>query len=179
MAKMCEMFPVKRKPGITLETMCCVWQPANVMYVAGQRAMSLLLEEGGTRWAGLSKKKKRKCMSHSQDARRVVISSSSCVCVWSTEGRVHLLCLRICVRVCVEVMCCGVMCVSLGRGSWCTMQACSHTDGEVGGRSNLSYWFFSEMIWLSSSLHWKVRALVVIALGCCLNKCISCSLTIC
>lgn len=60
--------------------------------------------------------KKKKCRSHSQDAPLVVISSSSCVCVWSTEGRVHLLCLRICVRVCVEVMCFGCVCV-VGGGA--------------------------------------------------------------
>lgn len=43
---MCEMFPVKHKPGINLDMMFFVWQRANVMYVTGQRAMSLLLEKG-------------------------------------------------------------------------------------------------------------------------------------
>lgn len=48
-AKMCEMFPVKRKPVINLDTVFFVWQPANVMYITGQEAMSLLLEKG---WRG-------------------------------------------------------------------------------------------------------------------------------
>lgn len=44
---MCEMFPVQRKPGINLDTLFFVWQLANVMYVTGQRAVSLLHEGGG------------------------------------------------------------------------------------------------------------------------------------
>lgn len=144
---MCEMFPAKCKPGINLDRMCCVWQPANVMYVAGQRAMSLLLEEeGGGWWVGLSRRKK-KCRSHSQDARHVVISSSSCVCVWSTEGRVCLLCLRICVHVCVEVTCCRGVCLCVvWRRECCATQTCWHNNREVGGWSNLSKCIFQS--WL-------------------------------
>lgn len=55
-AKMCEMFPVKRKPCINLDTMFSVWQRANVMYVTGQRAMSLLFKREGRRGGVLRKK---------------------------------------------------------------------------------------------------------------------------
>lgn len=54
--KMCEKFPVKRKPGINLDTVFFVWQAANVMYVAGHGAVSLLLERGAER--SLRRKKK-------------------------------------------------------------------------------------------------------------------------
>lgn len=109
-------------------------------------------KKGAGRWAGL----KKNCWSHSQDAHRVVISSSSCVCVWTTEGRGHLLCLRICVCVCVEVMCCGGVCVWLGGCG-----VLHQTDRKVGGWSNLSNCFFSGMNWPSLSLPWRVKALVV------------------
>lgn len=45
MVKMCEIFPVKCKPGINLDMVFFVCQPANVMNVTGQRAESLLCEE--------------------------------------------------------------------------------------------------------------------------------------
>lgn len=41
---MCEMFPVKCKPGINLDTVFFVCQPANVMHVTGQRAVITLAE---------------------------------------------------------------------------------------------------------------------------------------
>lgn len=75
--------------------------------------MSLLLQQG--RAVEREKKKKRKCRSLSQDARRVVISCSSCVCVYSAEGRVHLLCLLLCERVCVEA--CAAVASTCGSGA--------------------------------------------------------------
>lgn len=74
--KMCEMFPVKCKPGINLDTVFFVWQPANVIYVTGQRAVSLLLEKG---WRGCPGEKKSS--PNSQDGILVVITWQSCVCV--------------------------------------------------------------------------------------------------
>lgn len=53
--KMCEMFRVKDKPRINPDTVFFVWQSANVMNVAGQRAMSLLLQRGAGE--GLREKK--------------------------------------------------------------------------------------------------------------------------
>lgn len=43
--EMCEMFPVKCKPGIKLDTVFCVWHLANVMYGRGQSTMSLFWEK--------------------------------------------------------------------------------------------------------------------------------------
>lgn len=43
---MCEMFPVKCKPGIKVDTVFFERQLANVMYGRGQRGMSLLWEKG-------------------------------------------------------------------------------------------------------------------------------------
>lgn len=75
--KMCEMFPVKRKPGINLDTVFFVRQPANVMYVTGQRAMSLLHEWGRRGHLG----EKRAVLTPRTVGRLVVISWPSCVCV--------------------------------------------------------------------------------------------------
>jgi len=100
--KKCEMFPVKGKPCINLDTVFFMWQSANVMNVAGQRAMSLLLQRGRGGSPG------EESSPNSHDGRLVVISWPSCVCVQSGEGHLCVCvfmwvwCVCVCVKACVE-----------------------------------------------------------------------------
>lgn len=97
--KMCEMFPVKCKPSINLAMVFFVWQPANVIYVTGHRAMSLLRE---------NREKRKKSSRNSQDGRLVVIS---CFCLgWG--GTSLCLCFLVCKGVLVG--CAAVMVLMQG-----------------------------------------------------------------
>lgn len=88
--KMCEMFPVKCKPGINLDTVFFVWQPANVMCVTGQRAMSLLLERG---WRGCPGEKRAVLIPRTAV---LLWYHGQAVFVFRVEG--HCVCVGLCFR---------------------------------------------------------------------------------
>lgn len=125
-AKMCEMFSVKHKPGINLDTMFFVWQRANVMYVTGQRAMSLLLEKG-----------RRGCWE-----KKAALIPRMPVLLWYHAQAVFVfrvwregtsLCFCICVRV-----------FMYSHVQWCFVVGVTHhiywyTVGEVGGWSCITW----------------------------------------
>lgn len=93
--RMCEMFPVKRKPGINLDTVFLCDSLLMWCMSQGRGPCHYSLRGGG------EVVQEKKASPNSHDGLLVVISCASCVCVQSREGH-----LCVCVFICVCLLGC-------------------------------------------------------------------------